>query len=48
VRADDLDPAADEQRDKKEVEEMGQSNPEGKSKLKGMIHNRKHPAFDLA
>ena len=43
VRTDDFDPAANEQRREKEGEEVGQANPEGKSELKGIIHNAKPP-----
>ncbi len=46
MRADDLDTAANEQRDEEKVKEVGQSDPQRESELERVVHNAKLPACD--
>src|SRR5207244_8893005 len=47
VTADDFDAAADEQRNKKEIEKIGQTDPERKPELQRGVHKTKQPMFDF-
>jgi hypothetical protein len=47
MRADDLDATANEQRDKEEIKEVSQSDPQRKSELERVVHNAKRQRVTL-
>src|SRR5207248_4701366 len=47
VTADDFDAAADEQRNKEEIEKMGQTDPKRKPELQRSVHKTKQSMFDF-